>query len=491
MRCPFYVKIIVLFCFILGMNACMVGPNFRSPSAPEVKQYTDSKLPAKTASSPGSLLSNKTQRFLLGQAIPKQWWQLFHSRDINQLVEMGLKNSPTIASANAALHIAKENYLAQIGSTLLPAISYQNYAQRQLLPETTYTTANGSAPFNTYYSVFNLSYTLDVFGGARREIESLKAQIDYQQFELLAVDLTLTANIVNMAINMASYQKQIEVTRALIKSERDLLFIIKQQYNLGGVPENQVFVQETLLEQTRATLPLLQKSLIQSKYALATLIGTFPSEHMPDIDLDKLDLPSNLPVSLPSKLVRQRPDVRASEALLHSASALIGVATANLLPAFTISAYEGWTSNLLNNFFSNANKIWSALGQVNQPLFEGGSLFSKRRASIDAYQQASAQYRQVVLTAFQDVANALQALEIDARALKIQKKAQLAAERWVNSSQKLYSLGGTSSVELLNAQQQYQQASIALSQAKATRFTDTVSLFQSLGGGWWNTTCIK
>ena len=465
----------------------MVGPNFRPPPAPKVKQYMESKLPAKTVGSPGAILSNKAQRFLMGEDIPKQWWQLFHSREINQLVETGLKNSPTIASAYAALRVAQENYLAQIGSTLLPAINYQNYAQQQLLPETTYATANGNAPFSTYYSVFNLSYTVDAFGGARRQIESLKAQVDYQRFELLAADLTLTANIVNTAINMASYQQQIDVTQQLIKNERDLLHIIKRQNELGGVAENQVFVQETLLEQTRATLPLLQKNLIQSKYALATLIGTFPNVRMPDIDLNKLDLPSNLPVSLPSNLIRQRPDVRASEALLHSACALVGVATANLLPAFTITAYDGWTSNLLNNFFSNANKIWSALGQVNQPLFEGGSLFAKRRASFAAYQQALAQYRQVVLIAFQDVANALRALEIDARALKIQKMAQLASQRWVNASQELYSLGGTSSVELLNAQQQYQQASIALTQAKATRFTDTVSLFQSLGGGWWNT----
>ena len=486
-----YSKLIVLLPFIIGINACMVGPNFRSPPPPKVKQYTESTLPAKTVSSLGPLLADKAQRFIIGQNIPKQWWQLFHSREINQLVETGLKNSPTIASASAALRVAKENYLAQIGSTLLPAISYQNYAQRQLLPETTYATTNGNAPFNTYYSVFNLSYTVDAFGGARRQIESLKAQVDYQRFELLAVDLTLTANIVNTAINMASYQRQIEVTQQLIKSERNLLQIIKKQYDLGGVPENQVFVQESLLEQTRSTLPLLQKSLVQSKYALATLIGTFPSEKMPEIDLDKLDLPSNLPVSLPSNLIRQRPDVLASEALLHAACALIGVATANLLPAFTITAYEGWTGNVLNNFFGNANKIWSVLGQVNQPLFQGGSLFAKRRGSIDAFQQALAQYRQVVLTAFNDVANALRALEIDARGLKIQRKALLAAQRWVNSSQALYSLGGTSSVELLNAQQQYQQSWISLEQAKAARFKDTVSLFQSLGGGWWNTTCTN
>jgi NodT family efflux transporter outer membrane factor (OMF) lipoprotein len=306
---------------------------------------------------------------------------------------------------------------------------------------------------------------------------------------LLAVDLTLTASIINTAINIASYQKQIEVTQQLIKNQRNLLKIMKKQYDLGGLSENHVFVQETLYEQTRATLPILQKSLVQSKYALATLIGTFPSEPMPEIDLDKLDLPSNLPVSLPSNLIRQRPDVLASEALLHAACALIGVATANLLPAFTITAYDGWTSNFLNNFFSNANKIWNLLGQVNQPLFEGGSLFAKRRGSVDAFQQALAQYHQVVLTAFNNVGNALRALEFDARRLIIQRKALVAAQRWVSTSQELHRLGGTSSVELLNAQQQYQQTSIALAQAKAARLLDTVSLFQSLGGGWWNTTC--
>jgi len=244
-----------------------------------------------------------------------------------------------------------------------------------------------------------------------------------------------------------------------------------------------------LLDQTKATIPVLQLSLANSKYALAALIGTFPDKPMPELDLDKLNLPANLPVTLPSTLIRQRPDVRAEEALLHSASALIGVATANLLPAFTITAYEGWTSNFLTNFFSNSNKIWSALGQVNQPLFEGGSLFAKRRAAIDAYKQVAAQYRQTVLEAFKDVANALRALELDAKALKLQKEAELSAQRWVKSSQDLYTLGGTSSIDLLNAQQQLQQTVIAVTQAKANRFTDTVALFQSLGGGWWNKKC--
>ena len=369
---------------------------------------------------------------------------------------------------------------------MLPAINALNSAERQRLAETTYAVSQSNNTFNVYYSVFNLSYTADVFGGARREIESLRAQVDFQRFELIAAYLTLSSNIVTTAINIASYQAQINATNYLIKSQRGLLKIFKEQYRLGGLSQEDVLIQQTYLEQTIATLPPLQKSLSLSEHALSMLIGTFPNKIMPVIDLDTLNLPGELPVSLPSNLVRQRPDVRASEMLFHSASAQVGVATANLLPQFTLTGSYGWTSNILLNFFNPTNGIWDLVGSVAQPIFHGGALRAQRRAAIAAYKQAGAQYRQAVLQAFQNVADALRSIEIDAHSLLAEMRAERSALRSLNLTKNQYKLGGVSYIDLLNTQQQYQQVLIARIQAQATRYTDTVALFQALGGGWWN-----
>lgn len=468
------------------MTACMVGPNFHSPPPPPVNSYTETPLPKKTVSIKGPSISNKAQVFKWGQDIPKQWWELFHSPTINKLVCMGIANSPTLVAAYQSLQKAKEIWKAQIGSTLLPSINTQNLKERQLYAETAYAAAQSDNTFNIYYSGFNMSYTVDVFGGLRREIESLKAQVDYQQYELYAAYLSLTSNIVTTAINIASYQEQIRATQQLIHAQSNVLNILSKQYKLGGKSEVEVLIQQTLLDQTKGTMPPLEKSLALSKHLLSTLIGAFPSTPLPTIDFNTLNLPGELPVSLPFNLVRQRPDILASEALLHSASANIGVATANLFPTFIISGSYGWTNTLSNNLYTNANRIWNYMAQGTQPIFQGGSLFAKRRAAIDAYKKATAQYKQTLLQAFQNVADALRSLEIDARSLQDQKRAEYSAKQSLQLVESRYNLGAVNYVELLDAQKQYEQTLITLIQAKATRYTDTVGLFQALGGGWWN-----
>lgn len=291
---------------------------------------------------------------------------------------------------------------------------------------------------------------------------------------------------------MASFQAQIEVTVDLIKAEQGLLDILNKQYRLGGVSQEDVLTQQTLLEQTKATLPPLQKNLSQAKHALSTLVGVFPEAPLPILKLDRLKLPVELPVSLPSYLVRQRPDVRASEALLHEACAQIGVATANLFPKFTITANEGWLNTSFDNLFTKRHEVWALTGKIVQPLFHGGALFAQRRAAIAAYQQTAAQYKQTVLQAFQNVADVLRGLEVDARTLQAQIKAENAARDALNLTLKQYRLGGVSYINLLNAQQQYQQTRISRIQAQALRYSDTAALFQALGGGWWHKPwCVK
>ncbi|KTD31445.1 MULTISPECIES: efflux transporter outer membrane subunit [Legionella] len=484
--------IIAIILLSVCLSACMVGPNFRTPSGFKVKRYTETPLPAKTANAPGP--GGQTQKFITGKDIPELWWELFHSSAINALIRKGLANSPDLSSAMAALRQAKENLNVQIGNTLWPAIDASGFAQRQRYSTVNIgdVTGNRAFTFNLYNASINLSYTVDVFGGARREIESLRAKVDNQQFEVIAAYLTLTSNIVTTSISIASVKAQIKVTQQLIGEQQTLLNILKQQYHLGGVSQANVLTQQTLLEQTKATLPPLQKSLSQNKHALAVLVGSFPEESLPTVDLDQLKLPVTLPVSVPSLLVRQRPDVRAAEALLHSACAEIGVATANLFPKLDITGYYGWISTSLSNLFSAQNNIWSIMAQVTQPLFHGGALLAQRRAAIAAYQQADAQYRKTVLQAFQNVADVLRALETDARALQAQALAEESARQSLQLTMAQYRLGGTSYINLLNAQQQYLQTRINRIQAQATRFADTAALFQALGGGWWHKPwCVK
>lgn len=470
-----------------ALTACMVGPDFESPTPPNTQHYTKSPLPTKTTRTPSAGKAGKAQQFNLGQDIPAEWWRLFHSPELNGLITAGIANSPTLAAAKATLHQAEQNLNAQFGALLLPSVGLNLAGERQRFSDQQFGISNRSTIFNTYNMTFNAAYTLDIFGGARRQIEALRAQVDYERYELIASYLTLTTNIVTTAVTVASLQAQIKTTRQLIKTVGNELGIMKKQFSLGGISKENVLSQETLLAQTIATLPPLKKSLAQSQHALAVLVGGLPSEtQLPYIDLEKLTLPTELPVSLPSNLVRQRPDVQASEALLHEASAQIGVATANLLPQFTITGTYGWTALTLQDFFSSTNNIWSYGTQIAQPLFKGGSLISQRRAAVAAFEAACAQYRQTVLQAFQNVADALLAIEMDAQELQAQKQAEKAAKNTLNLTQQQLKLGAINYLTFLNAEQQYQQIIINRIQAQAARYNDTAALFQALGGGWWN-----
>jgi NodT family efflux transporter outer membrane factor (OMF) lipoprotein len=427
------------------------------------------------------------QNFVKGLDIPGQWWTLFHSQQLNNLIEQALKNNPNLQAAQAALRQARENVYAQEGS-LLPAVSGTGTATRQQLSGAEYgQSSSGSFLYNVFNASVNASYTLDVWGGIRRQIESQQAQADYERFALEAAYLTLTANVVTAAVQEASLRAQIAATHEIIAAETEQLDIVRRQFELGGASGSDVLAQETALAQEKATLPPLEKQLEQERDLLRALTGHLPSDDIAvDFDMASLKLPTDLPVSLPSKLVEQRPDVREYEALLHEASAQVGVATANMLPQFTITAAYGSYSTSASSLLSPGTTVWSVAAGLTQPLFEGGALLHKRRAALAAYDQAGAQYRYTVLTAFQNVADSLRALQSDANSLK----AQLAAERSANNSFEIsssqYRVGAITYLTLLNAQNSYQQTRINLIQALAIRYADTAALFQALGGGWWS-----
>lgn len=466
-----------------------MGPDFRQPEAPKTNSYTATALPEETTATPGA--AGTAQRFISGQDIPAQWWTLFHSAALDQLIRQALRDSPTLDAAQATLRAAQENLRAQSGAAIFPSVDASVSGRRQKTSGAAQGQPGASNKlFNLYNASVNVSYSLDLFGGARRDLESLQSQVDYQRFQLEGAYLTLTANIVTTAVKEASLRAQIKAARDILISQEKQLEVVDNQFQLGAVSRSDVLAQQIQFAQTQATLPPLEKELAQTRHQLAVLAGKLPSEAvLPEFEFDSLLLPRELPVSLPSSLVRQRPDIRASEALLHQASAQIGVATANMFPQLTLSGSYGVETNKSRDLFSSGTpSVWNLGAALMQPLFHGGELSARRRAAVAVYDQVAAQYRATVLQAFQNVADVLRALDADASALKAQAEVETAARDALELTQKQFHLGAVSYLSLLNAERQYQQARVSLVQAQTARYADTAALFQALGGGWWNRT---
>jgi NodT family efflux transporter outer membrane factor (OMF) lipoprotein len=471
----------------LTLAGCAVGPDFKPPELPAAAQgpdYTPTPLPAKTAQAP--VPGGQAQEWAKGSDIPAQWWSVFHSESLDWLIRSALERNPTLASAQAALREAQENYRAQSGNLLLPSADAQLGLEREKASAVSTQTPGGHV-LTLYNAAVNVSYTLDVFGGVRRQLEGAQAAVDAQRYEVQAAYLTLTGNVVTTAIKEASLRAQLQATREVLATQQKQLDVLEKQFDTGATPKSIVLAQRTEVAQTLATLPALEKSLAQTRHQLAVFAGRLPSEAgLPEFNLAGLSLPQTLPLSLPSELARQRPDVRASEALLHQASAQVGVATANLYPQIQLSASYGSTALRGSDLFSPAWSFWSLAGGLTQPLFHGGALNAKRRAAIAAFDAAAAQYRGTLLTAFQNVADALRALQFDAATLQSQADAEANAKESLDMSTQQYRDGAVSYVQLLTAQQAWLQTHTALVQAQAARYADTAALFQALGGGWWN-----
>lgn len=470
----------------LVLIGCEVGPNFRRPEPPTTKDYTPAALPEKTSATSG--IAGETQRFLKGQDIPDQWWILFHSKELDQVIRQALADSPTLVAAQANLREAQENLRALVGEVAFPAVDGNLSAQRQKISGASFGQPNAPGSlFNLYNASVSFSYALDLFGGGRRGLEALRSQVDYQSYQLEGAHLTLTSNIITTAIQEASLRDQIRTTQEMVASMEKQVGLVERQFLLGGASRSDLLAQQTQLAQTRATLPPLELNLAQTRHRLAVLVGKLPSEAaLPEFELQSLQLPQDLPVSLPSSLVRQRPDVLASEALLHQASAQIGVATAAMFPQITLTGNYGSETTQVHDLFTAGTNVWRLGAGLLQPLFHGGQLSAQRRAAIAVYDQAAAQYRETVLEAFQNVADVLRALELDADLLKAQAEAEASARESMNMTQKQFELGAVNSLSLLDAQRQLRLAQVILIQAQARRYSDTVALFQALGGGWWN-----
>ena len=412
---------------------------------------------------------------------------LFKSPTLNALIKQSIDKNPTLQSALATLRASKEAVYAQQGKFLPFVQANFNPTRNQTSAALAPVPSSNASVYNLYTAQVAVSYTFDVWGLNRRTVESLQAITDTQHFEVEAAYLTLTSSVALAAINEASLRGQLDATNQLITINTKMLDILRKQFDTGYASRNDVALQEAALAQVKATLPPLRKALQQNRDLISALAGVYSSQEPHEtFRLDQLRLPVDLPVSLPSELIEQRPDVRAAEEQLHSASALIGVAFANMLPNFTISANGGYMNTSLASFLSPQNALWTLAGNATQTVFDGGTLLHDLREARATYDAAAWSYRGTVITAVQNVANSLRAIQNDADALKAARDFERASKISFDLAQQQMQTGNASILILLTAQQTYLQAVIQVVQARAARLADTAALFQALGGGWWN-----
>jgi NodT family efflux transporter outer membrane factor (OMF) lipoprotein len=479
--CDLCVSAVHLFAFMALFTAgCAVGPDFESPKPPAVKQYTHEQAPEQTAAAGG-----QAQHFEMGATVAEDWWRLFNSPELDTVVRKAFDKNPSLQSALARLRQSQENLWAGYG-VFFPQVDAGFSAARQKFTPARFGFALPSTIFNLFTLNGTVTYVLDVFGGQRRTLENLAAQVDYQKQTARAASLTLVGNVVNTSIAGAAYRAEIEATEQIIAFQKEQLRITENQAKAGTVPYSNVLAIRAQLAATEATLPPLHKSLSQSQHLLTALVGQTPDQWAPPLlDLNSFTLPVELPVSLPSELTRRRPDILAAEAQLHSAGANIGVATAALFPSLTISGNYGQNSTDITKLFGSGAGFWSMGANLAYPIFHGGTLWFQRRAAIQAYEASLSDYQQAVAAGFQQVADSLRALEFDANTLEAQSESLTTAERTLKLVETNHKAGLANYLQVLSADSQYQQARLGFIQAQALRLQDTTALFAALGGGWW------
>lgn len=467
----------------LGLSGCAVGPDFVRPEAPGVTRYTPGPAPRTTVAAAG-----RAQTFTEGARIAADWWRLFGSPKLDAIVAQSLADNPTLQAAEASLRRSQDNLRAGYG-VFFPSIDAGAGVGRERSNPAALGSSQPASVFNLLTLSASVSYTLDVWGGNRRALEGLGAQVEADRVTVLGTYLMLSGNAVNAVIAQAAYRAQIQATRDLVTFEKQQIHVAEAQVQAGTVPQSNVLSLRSQLASTEAGLPALQLKVDQADHLLAALAGRTPGEYAPvPVALGEISLPTDVPVTLPSELVRQRPDILLAEAQLHAANAQIGVATAAMLPSLTLSAGYGVASNTPGTLLSATSSLWNVGAGITAPLFRGATTWYQRKAAIDAHEQATALYRQAVLAAFQQVADTLRALEHDAEALRAQQEAVDTAEEALKLVQFNYEAGIATYLQVLVADGQYLQTKQGYLQAVAQRLQDTVALYVALGGGWWNGT---
>jgi len=470
---------------VAPLAGCAVGPDYEPPKPPTVTRYLATPDVRETVSADNP--AGPAQRFASDRDIPAEWWKLFESPALDALVRQALSDSPKLAQAEAKLRRAQEELQARTGATRYPKIDVGASRNRVGIDSDAFKSPafGDQFPLTLSLATVNVSYALDLFGKNRRELEGLRASVDYEQFELEAARLMLAGNVVTSAIEEASLRQQIEATEAAIAIEAHQLDMVERLEGLGAVPKLDVVQQSGELARTRSTLPALHEGLERVRHRLAVYLGQPPGEaQLPELRIADLRLPTELPLSLPSDLARQRPDIRAAEALLHEASARVGVAAASFYPQITLSARAGGVA--IDPLLSGTAGFSLLAASIAQPLFHAGELKAEKRMAEAAFDQAGAAYREVVLSGLQNVADILVSLDADAKTLSERANATKLAKAAYDITAKQYETGGVSLLALLDAQRQYVATSVDETRAMGDRFADSAALFQALGGGWWS-----
>lgn len=469
------------FSLALLLAGCAAGPDFQRPAAPAASAYVSGPLAPHTASA--AIALGQAQRLHPGAAVDPQWWRQLGSPQLDSLIGQALHASPTLAAAQATLMQAEETYAAQAGATRYPRLDASLGGQRQRLAPAALGQAGDARVFDLYNAALGVQYRLDLAGGNRRALEALAARADYQGFRLQGAQLTLAARIAGGAIAQARLAAQIQATETLLRLQLEQLHIASERVRLGHASDDEVRSLRAAAEQTRAAIPLLRTQWQQTGHLLAVLAGQAPgTAGQASFALADFTLPSDLPLIVPSELVRSRPDIQAAEALLHAANAEYGVAVARLYPQINLSASFGAQALTAGGLFGGGSAVWSLAGQLAQPLFNPG-LPAEKRAALAAFDAAAANYQEVVLESLRNVADILRAIENNAERLAALAVADRSAQEALQSMQRQYQAGASSYVQLLLAQQQAQQSQFELIAAQAQRLSDSVVLYQALGGG--------
>jgi NodT family efflux transporter outer membrane factor (OMF) lipoprotein len=457
----------------LALCACTLGPDFARPEIPAASTYA-----AKGDAPPPS-----DQRVSLGEKIEGDWWAGFRSAALNGVIRQAIADNHDIASAKARVAEAQEAVNAAEGA-LLPQVSLGATVARQKYGAALFGPSDFSIPPFTYYSVGpNVSFPLDLFGGEKRTVEEKAAYAEYQGYKLDAAYLSLTANVAAQALTVAATHAQIAALEGVVEDDAQNVQLVERALGIGSATRTQLLAAQSQLASDRTLLPDLQQQESTARHALAILVGKTPAEWMPpDFALDDFTLPADIPASLPSELVHRRPTILAAEAQLHLASAAIGVATANLYPKIDLTSTFTQQALTPGGLFNSAAAAWAIAGNLTQPVFDGGQLSAQRRAAIDGYQASLASYQQVVLTAFGEVADGLQALANDADQVRAETEAERTASTALDLARRSYAVGNSGILDVIDAQRRLAQASLGLSRAIAQRLVDTAQLFVALGG---------
>jgi NodT family efflux transporter outer membrane factor (OMF) lipoprotein len=470
----------------LSLAACKLGPNFASPKSPATQHYASNgeRLPGEpSAEAEGA----PPQRVAFGAKVAADWWHLFHSPPLDAVVKQALADSPTIAEARATLLQAHELALASAG-TELPQLDLGSEIARQAIVVAPTGLTRAPIPVNVFAVGPTVSYQLDVFGAIKRQVEAEQALADTSEYQLAAAYLSLTGNVATQAITIAGLRAQIATVEQILDEDRQNLQLVNTAFAAGTASQVDVTTAEAQLANDRTLRPPLRQQLSVAMHALAVVVGKSPAEWSPpQFDLTALTLPADVPVSLPSQLVRQRPDILAAEAQLHEAGALVGVAIANQYPNLSITAAVGQQATQLSNFFSGLYNAWNVGLGLSAPIFHGGTLRARKRAAVAAFEAARDAYRETVIQAFGQVADQLEALTHDAEAVGTQRHAVDTAEQALRLARLSYQNGNSTLLVVLDNERAAQQAELGLVRAEAQRLSDTAELFVALGSGWWNT----